>query len=153
MGLATNKAALLLEGERRLHQRTSHRTREEHHTRSQVKSISCASMSSYFFFSFSSSHQCSGDGTLSVFHMRKAGLESQSDNMEDELLSIVILKALHPHLALNANKLFSGPTFFRSSLCSMVVKLFVAPRTAYWTFGRGASGVTSATAFLVIHNP
>jgi WD40 repeat protein len=34
----------------------------------------------------------SGDGTLSVFHMRKAGLESQSDNMEDELLSIVILK-------------------------------------------------------------
>lgn len=35
---------------------------------------------------------CSGDGTLSVFHMRKAGLESQSDNMEDELLSVAVLK-------------------------------------------------------------
>lgn len=35
---------------------------------------------------------CSGDGTLSVFHMRKAGLESQSDNMEDELLSVAVIK-------------------------------------------------------------
>ncbi len=34
----------------------------------------------------------SGDGTLSVFHLRKAELEAQSDNMEDELLSVKIIK-------------------------------------------------------------
>jgi len=34
----------------------------------------------------------SGDGTLSVFDLRKGVLEAMSDNMEDELLSIAIVK-------------------------------------------------------------
>lgn len=34
----------------------------------------------------------SGDGYLSVLHLRKGTLEARSDNTEDELLSIAIVK-------------------------------------------------------------
>lgn len=34
----------------------------------------------------------SGDGNLGVFDIRKGSLYAMSDNMEDELLSIVMMK-------------------------------------------------------------
>ena len=44
---------------------------------------------SFFFLYFVS---VSGDGTLSVFNVRRQKIEERSDNMESELLSLAIVK-------------------------------------------------------------
>lgn len=46
----------------------------------------------YNFINFSS-----GDGCLGVLDIRKGVLEAMSDNLEDELLSIVILKVKYKY--------------------------------------------------------
>ena len=43
-------------------------------------------LGSIFVFSFS------GDGTLSIFNIRRQKIEQRSDNMESELLSVAVVK-------------------------------------------------------------
>lgn len=49
-----------------------------------VRSFNCALSEFAFFYS--------GDGTLSVFNIRRQKIEQRSDNMESELLSIAVVK-------------------------------------------------------------
>lgn len=50
--------------------------------------IQCNLCTAQFCFSYS------GDGTLSVFNIRRQKIEQRSDNMESELLSVTVVKVI-----------------------------------------------------------